>query len=194
MREFVYYSKNAVTSGKYIGDDLKKAGRMDIVINVLIAAFFLSHDTRRDVRLHFIFDGPPTPPVHLRFDYDPDSTLSKKDVASLIKKMLYKCPQEKEKELEVFPGATVEKRSFESLIKKLEQDGKNIILLDKGGEDIRKLDIKGNEVFIIGDQDGFPNSKRRLLKRIDKISVSPRMLFASQVITLLHNEIDRTVD
>jgi tRNA pseudouridine-54 N-methylase len=29
------------------------------------------------------------------------------------------------------------------------------------------------------------------LKLIDKVSVGPRILFASQVFTLLHNEVDR---
>jgi len=40
MREFVYYSKNAVTAGNLIKDDLMNAGRMDIVCNVIIFCFF----------------------------------------------------------------------------------------------------------------------------------------------------------
>ena len=43
MREFVYYSKNAVTAGNLIGDNLMKAGRMDIVCNVIISVFFDSN-------------------------------------------------------------------------------------------------------------------------------------------------------
>ena len=57
--------------------------------------------------------------------------------------------------------------------------------------DIREFKIKGNEVFVLGDQDGFPAEKRKLLKLIDKISVGPKVLFASQVLTIIHNEFDR---
>ncbi|VVB80694.1 tRNA (pseudouridine(54)-N(1))-methyltransferase [uncultured archaeon] len=190
-REFVYYSQNAVTSGNMIKDDLMKAGRMDIAINVLISAFFLSHDVRKDVKLHLIFEGPPTPPVHILIEYDEDLAISKKDVAGLIKRILYKCPSEKGKTVKAFPGCFVEKKSFEALVDELDKSGKNVFLLDKKGTDIRDLKLNGNEVFVLGDQDGFPDSKRHLLKRIDKITVSPKMLFASQVLTIVHNEIDR---
>jgi tRNA (pseudouridine54-N1)-methyltransferase len=191
MREFIYYSKNAVTAGNLIKDNLMHAGRMDIVCNVIISAFFVSNDTRSDVKLHLIFEGPPNPPVHLMFEYNPEMPISKKDVAGLIKRMLYKCPQEAGKINEVFPGCFVEKKSFEALIKELDLGGKNVFLLDERGKDIRDLELKGNEVYIIGDQDGFPVNKAKFLKQIDKISVSPRILFASQVFTIIHNEIDR---
>ncbi len=192
MAEFIYYSKNAVTSGSMIKDDLMKAGRMDIAINVLIATFFLSHDVRKDVKLHLIFDGPPNAPLHITIEYNKDLTISKKDVAGLIKRILFKAPKEKGKIVEPAPGCSVEKKSFEALVNELNESGKNIFLLDKKGTDIRDLKFEGNEIFILGDQDGFPDDKRHLLKRIDKVSVSPKMLFASQVVTLVHNEIDRS--
>lgn len=191
MREFIYYSKNAVTAGNLIKDNLMQAGRMDIVCNVIISAFFLSNNVREDVRLHLIFDGPPNPPMHLIFEYDKEMPISKKDIAGLIKRMLYKCPLEKGKINKVFPGCYIEKKSFEALIKELDENGKNIFLLEKKGKDIRDLKIEGNEVYIIGDQEGFPQDKDRLLKKIDKISVSPRILFASQVFVIVNNEIDR---
>jgi len=190
MREFIYYSKNAVTTGNFPLDNLMKAGRMDIACNVIISVFFLSHDVRKDVKLHLIFDGAPNPPMHLIFEYDKDMPISKKDVAGLIKRMLYKAPKEQGRITEVFPGCSIEKKSFESLVKELDSDGKNVFILDERGEDIRDVKLKGNEVFIIGDQDGFPG-KEKFVKRVEKISVSPKILFASQVVTIIHNEIDR---
>ena len=189
MREFIYYSKIAVTTGNFRLDNLMKAGRMDIVCNVIISAFFISNQMRDDVKLHLIFDGPPTPPRHLIFESNKDMPISKKDVAGLIKRMLYKCP--KQGIHKVFPGCFIEKKSFEALVKELNSKGKNIFLLDKKGQDIREAKLKGNEVFIIGDQGGFPKEKKKFLKKIDKISVGSRILFASQVITILHNEMDR---
>jgi tRNA (pseudouridine54-N1)-methyltransferase len=191
MPEFIYYSKSAVTAGNFIKDNLMEAGRMDIAINVIISAFFVSHDIRKDVKLHLIFDGPPTPPLHILIEYHPDLPLSKKDVAGLIKRILYKAPKEKGKTTNPLPGCTVEKKSFEVLVEELSAEGKNVFLLDKRGKDIRDLKFEGNEVFVLGDQDGFPDDKKHLLKRIDKITVSPRILFASQVLTIVHNEMDR---
>ncbi len=189
MREFIYYSKSAVTAGNFIQGDLMKAGRLDIALNVLISALFVSNKMRDDVRLHLIFDGPPNPPRHLILESNKDMPISKKDMAGLIKRMLYKCNEKKINE--VFPGCFVEKKSLEKVVRELNETGKNIFLLDEKGKDIRSLKLKGNEVFILGDQEGFPNAKKKFLKRIESISVSPKVLFASQVLTLIHNELDR---
>ncbi|MFH1521897.1 MAG: hypothetical protein ABIF18_02980, partial [archaeon] len=184
MREFIYYSKSAVTAGNLIKDDLKKAGRMDIVCNVIVSAFFISNAMREDVKFHLIFDGPPSAPKHLVLESNSDMPISKKNIAGLIRRMLYKSP-DKEGLLEIFSGASIEKKSFEKVVKELDAEGKDILLLSGRGEDIQKLKLKDKTVFIIGDHEGFPKDKTKFLKRIDKISVGPKVLFASQVITIL---------
>jgi len=196
MREFIYYSKNAVTAGNFIKDNLMKAGRMDIVCNVLIQSFFISNQIRKDLRLHMVFDGPPFGARHLIFDFsdvdEEEIMISKKDIAGLIKRMLYKCPKESGKISEVFPGCFIEIKSLENLAIELKKSGKIIYLLDEKGDDIRNIkNYGGNEVFIFGDHDGFPKDKKKFLKNFDKIAVSPKILFSSQVAVILNNEIDR---
>lgn len=124
MREFVYYSKNAITTGNFDLTNLMNAGRMDIVCNIVIMSFFVSHHLREDTRLHLIFDGPPDKPKHLEMfpskglaDVENKIDISKKDVAGLIKKMLYK--YKKGMKNEVFPGYWIEKKAFPSLFKSL---------------------------------------------------------------------------
>ena len=190
MREFIYYSKSAVTAGNMIGDNLMKAGRMDIVCNVIISAFFTSNAMRDDVKFHLVFDGPPHAPRHLGLESNEDLPISKKNVAGTIKKMLYKSP-DKEGLLEVFPGCSIEKKSFEHVVKDLDAEEKDVLLLDGKGMDVREVDLSKRPVFIIGDHDGFPSDKKKFLKKIDKVSVGPKVLFASQVITVLQNELDR---
>jgi tRNA (pseudouridine54-N1)-methyltransferase len=190
MREFIYYSKNGVTAGNMIKDDLMKAGRMDIVLNVIISAFFTSNHMRDDVKFHLILDGAPNNPRHIVLESNPDMPISKKDVAGLIKRLLYKAKDE-EGLREIMPGCSIEKKSFEKLVKELDKEGKNVMLLDTKGKDIRKHKIRGDEVWIIGDHEGFPKEKTKFLKKIDKVTVGPKVLFASQVITILHNEMDR---
>jgi len=189
-REFIYYSKNAVTAGNLIKDDLKKAGRLDIVCNVIISTFFISNKMREDIKLHLIFDGGPNNPRHILLESNEKMPISKKNVAGLIKRLLYKAKDE-EGLKEIVPGASIEKLSFEKLVKKLDREGKDCLLLDGKGRDIRKHNLTNHPVFIIGDHEGFPSSMKKFLKKIDKISVGPKVLFASQVVTIINNEIDR---
>jgi len=191
MREFVYYSKNAVTAVNLIGDNLMKAGRMDIVCNVIISVFFVSNAMRDDVRLHMIFDGGPNNPRHLVMESNKEMPISKKNVAGLIKRMLYKAKDE-EGLREICPGCSIEKKSFEKLIKELDASGLNVLLLDGKGTDVREVDLD-KAVFIVGDHDGFPGSMKKFLKKIDAVTVGPKTLFASQVVTVLHNEVDRKI-
>jgi len=164
MREFIYYSKSAVTAGNMIGDNLMEAGRMDIVCNVIISVFFTSNAMRDDVKLHLIFDGPPYAPRHLVLESNKDLPISKKNVAGTIKRMLYKAKDE-EGLMEIFPGCSIEKKGFEKVVKELDAEGKDVLLLEDGGEDIRKVDLNKSPVFIIGDHDGFPSDKKKFLKK-----------------------------
>ena len=186
VREFVYFSNKARTSGNW--KDLMKAGRMDIVCNVVIAAFFLSNKMRDDVHLHMIFNGPPNPPMHLEFISNKDMPISKKDVGGLIKRMLYKCKEGKR--IEVFPGCFIEKKSFAALLKELEAQRKRICILDPKGKSIRELENSqlDNTVFIIGDHEGLP--KKEIKKYKKRISVGKRIYFASQTFVIIHNEMD----
>ena len=203
MRHFVYFSRNAATSGKVVfggrdlaglkalSGDLMKAGRMDIAIHVLISSFFLSNDVRDDVKLHLIFYGMPDPPKHIEIQVKPELKISKKDVAGLIKRILYKYKEGEKKE--VFPGCFVEKKSFLKVIEELEGE-REIFILDKKGEDIRDVETEElkDAVFVLGDQDGLPDKELRRLKKTAKmVNIGPKMYFASQVVAVLNNELDR---
>ena len=190
MKHFVYFSSSAATSGKALSGDLMKAGRMDIAIHSLIQGIFLSHDFRKDVRFHFVFYGMPDPPKHIEILVKDETVISKKDVATLIKKILYK--YRKGEKTEVFPGCFVEKKSFLKVIEELEKQENSIFILDKKGEDIRKANISENCVFILGDHEGLPKKELKRLKKIAiSISVGPKTYFASQTVAIVNNELDR---
>jgi len=188
MRHFIYFSSKAATSGNF--GDLMKAGRMDIAIHVIIASFFLSHDFRKDAKVHMVFYGMPDPPKHIELQVTDELEISKKDVGSLIKKMLYKYREGKK--TEVFPKCFIEKKSLFKVIKDLQGEGNEIFILDKKGEDIREAEIPDNCVFIIGDHDGLPEKElKRLKKTIKSVSVGNKTYFASQVVAVVNNELDR---
>jgi len=190
MKHFVYFSNSATTSGKALSEgNLMKAGRIDIAIHSFIQGVFLSHDFREDVKFHFVFYGQPDPPRHLEIQVKEESTISKKDVGNLIKKMLYKYKEGKK--TEVFPGCFIEKKSFLKVVEELMEEENAIFILDKKGEDLRKTQIPKDCVFIIGDQDGFPQKELRRLKNYYKtISVGPLTYFASQTVVIINNELD----
>jgi tRNA (pseudouridine54-N1)-methyltransferase len=198
MRHFIYFSRHGATSGKALSGDLMKAGRMDIAIHVIIMSFFLSRSVREDVKLHLIFYGMPDPPKHIEITLkqktgvpkeEESLDVNKKDVAGLIKKILYKYKEGEKRE--VLPGCFVEKKSFLKVIEELEAEGKEIFILDKKGEDIRKADIPDDSVFVLGDQEGLPDKELRRLKKTAKmVNIGSKMYFASQVVAVLNNELD----
>ena len=197
MRELIYYSRTAPTSGSYIGADLQKSGRIDIAVHTIIAAFFLSHQIRTDMKLHLVFAGPPDPQKHLELQPVIEGKtgidkiyLAKKDVSSVLKKMLYKFREGEKRE--VFPGFWIERKSFLEIVKELYTAGRNVYLLDPKGEDIRKAEIKKDPIFILGDHKGLPLKELKRLKSMCKtVTIGPKVYFASQTVAIVNNELDR---
>lgn len=189
MREFVYFSQSARTSGNFDAKELMNAGRMDIAIHSFIQGVFLSHGFRKDAKFHFVFYGQPDPPKHIEIQVKDELEISKKDVGNLIKKILYKYKEGKR--VEVLPGCFVEKKSFFKLIEEMEDGGKEIFILDKKGKDLRKAKIGENCVFILGDHEGLPKKELKRLKEIaTPISIGNRVYFASQTVAVVNNELD----
>lgn len=197
MREFIYYSRTAPTAGYAIKEDLMKSGRLDIAIHSVIAAFFLSHKMRTDVKLHLIFAGPPDPVKHLELKPVMEGItgvdkiyLSKKNVQDTLKKMLYKYKQGMKNE--VFPGYWIEKKNMIELVNELSKEGKQIYVLDPDGEDIRDIEIKDNPVFLLGDHRGLPDKEYKRLKKIAiPVSIGNKEYFASHTVAIVNNELDR---
>ncbi len=200
MREFIYYSRTAPTSGNFIKENLQDSGRIDIAIHTVIASFFLSHKLRNDVKLHLMFAGPPTPPRHLEIMPVTDGKtgvdklyLAKTNVSIILKKMLYKYREGIKHE--VFPGFWIEKKGFLDLVKELHDDGRNLYVLDPDGEDIREMEIKENPIFILGDHKGLPDKEYKRLRQLcNPVTIGKRTYFASQTVAVVNNELDRRED
>ena len=191
MKHFIYFSKQGTTSGKVISQgNLMKAGRIDIAIHSFIQAVYLSNDFRKDVTFHFILYGMPDPPKHIEITVKQESIISKKDVAGLIKKLLYKYKQGEK--TEVLPGCFIEKKSFFKVIQELLNKEIQVFILHKKGQDIRQTKISKDCAFILGDQDGIPKKELKLLKKqLIPVSIGDKMYFASQTVAIVNNELDR---
>jgi tRNA (pseudouridine54-N1)-methyltransferase len=197
MREFIYYSRTAPTSGSKIKEDLMKSGRLDIAIHTIISTFFLSHNLRDNTKLHLVFAGPPDPVKHLEILPEKKGIsgmdkiyLNKKDIAKILKKMLYKYKPNSRSE--IFPGYFIEKKPLLKILDEMSSQGKPLFLLDPKGEDIRSAKIPENPVFVLGDHLGLPNKELKRLKKIcTPITIGKKKYFASHTVAIVNNEIDR---
>lgn len=200
MREFIFFSRTARTSGNF--QDLMEAGRIDIACHVIINSFFISNNMRKDTKLHMVFYGPPTPPRHLEMfpgKVLPETgkeagkqqlDISKKDVSNVIKKMLFKYKEGRK--TEVWPGFDIERKNLTEVIEEIKGQGKTIYLLDRDGEEISKAKIEDNPVFLLGDHKGFPEKElKRLKQTCIPISLGRTVYFTSQSVTIVNYELDK---
>lgn len=185
IREFLIIGHRALTSPDFSLNDLPgSAGRMDILCRCVNTALFLSHELRRDVRVHLLLLGEPAPPVLITFDgaavkyLNPDE----RSAGSLIQKALTRGDGEST------PGIFASKQRLAETIA-----GKNLIYLHEDGEDIRKAEIDENALFILGDHLGLTIEEERLLEknRAKKLSVGPEKYHADHCIIIVNNELDR---
>ncbi len=170
-------------------NDLPKAGRMDVVARSIIASLFVSYAMRQDVELYVVLEGPGKGPLTLFFKSWELKGLypSERAVAGVINKAV-QITQGK-----VMPGLQVFRKSFNALIKELLDQGKNIYYLVERGKDIRKVKLKGDAYFIVGDHKGLDKKTEKWLAKlgIKEISLGKVSYLASQAITILHYELDR---
>ena len=182
MREFILYSRQGRTDTKWTS--LHDAGRLDIAYECIVASLFLSHGLRRDVTFHAILNGPPKPPLHLqisgaelfdvRTDIDTWHGILKKTIGG-----------------KTHPGITMDKTSFEALLK-VKAETSRIYVLEEGGKNIAETKIEANPLFVLGDHVGLPKKAEAFALRYgEKISLGKQPYLAASCITVLNYLLDR---
>ena len=196
MRDFILRARKGPSSPDFSLDDLGRAGHMEIVAHCITNALFYSLNIRAGVRVHIVFDGPAAPPKTVRIESDGLGSLGGFDERSLagaiqtaLKAGLHLGLEEETQALE---GIYVAKRSFESLVRDFSARAA-FYTLQKRGADLRSLEFAEDAAFVFSDHLSMPKKADRFLVRLgaQPLSVGPKMLFASQCIALLHNELDR---
>ena len=181
-REFLLFSRIARTHG--IFKNLHDAGRLDITYECIVASLFLSHGIRKNVIFHSILNGPPNPPLHIQIEgehlYDVRTDLETWEL--ILKKVLSN---------KSHPGVTVNKKSFESLLK-TKAGTKKIFVLEEGGQEIDSSDLSSDSLFVLGDHIGLPKKVENFALRYGKkISLGKTPYLASNCITVLNYLLDR---
>jgi tRNA (pseudouridine54-N1)-methyltransferase len=97
----------------------------------------------------------------------------------------------KDEERPVESGVTVQTISFERLVQELAVDHR-LYVLDRKGTPIGEQIFDENPCFLLTDHIPMPKKTFGILDRLGatRLSLGPRMLFASQCVVLIHHALD----
>ncbi|MGF1688198.1 tRNA (pseudouridine(54)-N(1))-methyltransferase TrmY [Photobacterium japonica] len=195
MRAFVLRARSAPTNSQQLLASVGQEAHTEILAHTLMNTIFVAQSHREDVVVHLVLESTQ--------DYSRTITFTANDITNvggfheqaLLEKVVRALDMSvgmgKEQTRQVEPGITVRTISFEKLVVELAEDYQ-IYMMDKKGESIRTQEFAGNCCFLLTDHIPMPKKSMNSLKRLGtiKISLGPKMLFASQCVVLIHNELD----
>ncbi len=179
MREFVLYSRTGRTDPRF--QSLREAGRLDVVYQCILMSLFMSHAIRRDVVLHAVLSGPPSPPLELEVEGEElrDVRTDERTWEDILKKVLSGSTH---------PGVQIKKKSIQQLVK----EKSNIFVLEESGESVKTIDLGADPVFVLGDQVGLPKKDEEFVLRYGKkVSIGGRAYLASACICIINYILDQ---
>ncbi len=195
MRSFVLRARAAPTTSKALLEGVGNEAHTEILAHTMMSTMFVAQSHREDVVVHLVLESTK--------DYSRTITIRSNDItniggfhestliAAVARALDASVGMGKEQLREVEPGITVRTVSFERLVQELAEDHQ-LYMLDKKGEFVRDAEIGENPCFLLTDHIPMPKKSFNSLKRLgtEKISLGPKMLFASQCVVLIHNELD----
>jgi tRNA (pseudouridine54-N1)-methyltransferase len=196
MRRFVIVGNKAKASPDFLLVDIPStSGRLDVLLRGLRAGLLVSHGLRRDTVVYLVLQGDPSRVVTLRFDGAASRYMRPDDrsLASVVQKVLRVEPASAEF-TEVRPGIAIARGGVETVL--AQAPGAALHVLDELGIDMRAVSfLNEDNVFFLGDHIGLDAETRRLIEGAGEraISVGPVSLHTEDVVTLVHNELDRRV-
>jgi tRNA (pseudouridine54-N1)-methyltransferase len=182
MSEFILYV-NRKLNPNFSLNDLPGSGRADLIARCVSSALWLSHSVRREAVIRIFFSKNKRA-VSFYGNKIKRISPDERNIASWIKKALAS-------DKKVNPGIETQKTDFKNFIEKLEK--RKIYILSEKGEDIRKLSVGENPVFVLGDHLDLPDETIKVIEKYNPqiVSVGPKSYLASHCIVLVHNELDR---
>jgi tRNA (pseudouridine54-N1)-methyltransferase len=196
QREFILRARRAPTTPDFSLDELGGDRHLEIVAHCVVNALFLSRQVRPRTVVQLVMDGPAAPPKTVRLESDSLGSLDGLDERSIWRLLQRALAAGRGlglgEEVEVAAGVFVAKQSFEQLVRDRCAAGP-LYYLRPGGTDIRALELAVPARFVFTDHLAMPRKSDRFLERLGArpLSVGPSMLFASQCIAVVHNELDR---
>lgn len=191
-RSFLVLQSRARSDGQFNAEGVANNGRLDIGCRAINAALFTSYALRRDTAVHLIFGGPPEPPVHMAVRGEKVTGLhpDERSIAGYLKKNLQSFT---DRQVPANIGVEMDRRGLEAVIADHEGD---VIYLHEDGEDIAELDAPDRPLFILGDNRGYTEGQRSVLKDAGArpVSLGDRSYQAQQAVSFCNIWLDRSAD
>ena len=196
MRVFVLRARSAPTDSRQLLDAVGKEAHAEILAHTLMNAIFVAQSHRPDVVVHLVLESTPDYSRSIRFDANAMRDIGGFHEQALLGKIAGALDASrgmgKEESRTVEPGISVRTIGFEKLVQELARDHR-LFVMDPKGEPMRGKSIAGDPCFILTDHLPMPKKSLSTLERLgaEQISLGPKMLFASQCVLLIHNELDQ---
>lgn len=195
MRTFVVRARSAPTDGRQLLDAVGKDAHTEILAHTLMNAMFVAQSHRADVVVHLVLESSPDYSRAIRFNANELRDIGGFHEAALLAKIVRALDASlgmgKDESRAVEAGITVRTSGFEKLVQELAQDH-SLYVMDPKGVSLRGMAIADKPCFILTDHMPMPKKSLSTLARLgaQDISLGPKMLFASQCVLLIHNELD----
>lgn len=197
MRAFVLRARSAPTDSLKLLAAVGKQAHSEILAHTLMNAIFVAQSHRPDVVVYLVLESTEDYSRTIAFDSNKITDIGGFHEAALLSKVALALDaskgMEKEQLRAVEPGITVRTASFEKLVKELAEQFP-LFLMDKKGTPIREQAFDDADAcFLLTDHIPMPKKIFSSLKRMGatKVTLGPKMLFASQCVVLIHNELDQ---
>lgn len=196
MRVFVLRARSAPTDSRQLLDAVGKDAHTEILAHTLMNAIFVAQSHRADVVVHLVLESTPDYSRAISFDANSLRDIGGFHEQALLEKIARALDASlgmgKEERRAVEPGIEVRTIGFEKLVLELAQSHR-LYAMDPKGTSLRGKTIAGNPCFILTDHMPMPKKSFSTLERLgaEKISLGAKMLFASQCVLLIHNELDQ---
>ncbi|MDN3615993.1 tRNA (pseudouridine(54)-N(1))-methyltransferase TrmY [Vibrio gallaecicus] len=195
MRSFVLRARAAPTESHLILEGVGQDAHTEILAHTLMNTIFVAQSHRADITVHLVLESTKDFSRTITFDSNEITNIGGFHEAALLAAVVRAADASKgmtkEQSRQVEPGITVRTVSFEKLMKELAEDHQ-LYMMDKKGTFVRDAEIADNPCFLLTDHIPMPKKSYNSLKRLgtEKISLGPNMLFASQCVVLINNELD----
>lgn len=195
MRVFVLRARSAPTGSRDLLAAVGQAAHTEILAHTLMNALFVAQSHRPDVTVHMVLESSPdysrTVSFHSNDLHDIGGFHEQALLGKIAKALDASAGMGKEASRAVEPGISVRTISYEKLVQELAATHP-LFVLDRKGTPIRDQTFSGDPCFLLTDHLPMPKKSFHSLERLgaEKISLGPVMLFASQCVVLIHNELD----
>lgn len=195
MRTFVLRARAAPTDSQKLLASVGQDAHTEILAHTLMNAIFVAQSHRADVVVYLVLESTQDFSRTIRFEASAMHDIGGFNEAALLGKVAKALDASrgmaKEESRPVESGVTVRTQSFEKLVQALGDDHQ-LYVMDRKGTSIREQVFGDNPCFLLTDHIPMPKNTFHTLDRLGTkyISLGSKMLFASQCVVVIHNELD----